>query len=77
MDWKRTDDDKCSTPQYALYIISCVFEQNFLNCPNFNATEECNEVKEYLSNDHPCGYFEGEKRLVEVGFWFDWQVSGY
>lgn len=47
---------------------------NYLDCPNFKATAECEESKKFVSSE-PCGYFEGEKRIIGIDFWYDWSVE--
>lgn len=69
--WTQDENESCSTPVYMLYLIACVFHENFLNCPNLNSTDECSNVVNYLKNE-PCGFLDGDKRVVDCIFWSDW-----
>lgn len=43
---------------------------NFLNCPFFNATSECEEIKTFVKSGEKCGdKFEG-KYVIDYEFWY-------
>lgn len=55
---------------YIDYIFRCVKKMNFLNCPNFNNTEECKSLKDFVEQHDKCGENIGGTFIVSNHFWF-------
>lgn len=45
-------------------------QENFLNCPLFNASSECEEMKTFVKSQEKCGDKLGEIYVIDFEFWF-------
>lgn len=43
---------------------------NFINCPVFNATSECENTKTFVKSHEKCGWKKGETFIIDPDFWY-------
>lgn len=52
-------------------MFKCVYQMNFLNSPptQFNPTEHCEAVKNFLESNTKCGHKYEDTFIVDWSFW--------
>lgn len=64
---------KCKTPDYEAFIVHCVVQMGFLNCPAalLSVTSECEELKNIVLTQDKCGKDFGGTFIVEADFFYE------
>lgn len=52
---KKTANEPCETPMYTMMILNCVTKLNFLNCPTFTHSKDCDESYQFVKRLSDCG----------------------
>lgn len=60
----------CKYPTNLVNIATCTMQMNFINCPVFNATSECENMKTFVRSHEKCGWKNGDTFIIDPEFWY-------
>lgn len=58
----------CAIPQYALDVMDCVAHFNFINCPKYENSCECEALKKFVENLQICGKEVNGTFIIDYNF---------
>lgn len=59
----------CQIPEYVIDIIDCVNLVNYLNCPTFQRTEQCEKARDFIRNLKTCARERNGTMLIDHEYW--------
>ncbi|KAG5669156.1 hypothetical protein PVAND_017051 [Polypedilum vanderplanki] len=67
---KLENNEKCKMPEFMYMMFACEQYENFMNCPTFENTTHCLELKEYVKEPKSCSLSYGGKKYPQHELWF-------
>jgi hypothetical protein len=52
---KSNEIYSCNIPTFVMDIMDCVTHMNFINCPNYNVSEKCQDLRKFVTVSKDCG----------------------
>jgi hypothetical protein len=61
-------------PEFMYAMFACESHENFLNCPTFQNTTHCRELKRFVETTKDCSIKYDNKTFLQQEFWFNDEV---